>query len=283
MESRFATLNGVRLHYGEGAPNGPTLVFLTGFPDAWPDYRPLFDVLEPDYHVFAVTYRGIGQSGHAAPYRIADWVADSAAFIREIAGPAALGVGHSAGAWFGLSALGREPGLLRAFVGLDEPLDPAVHVAFHTPRKPVYGGFAKAMRAASGPEDLARRLALVPSSTGRPLGEIRSADELQAQATELFPCDPEIFAAWERDALAPWLLVPELQSWPGDYRGPLLFVYGDPAAGSLVSREARSYNQERYPWAERVEIAGAAHDLGLYDEPSRTLAEIRRFFGSLDR
>ncbi len=276
------TVNGVRLSHGESRDNGPTVVFLTGFPDTWEDYRPLLDALEPDHHVFTMTHRGLGQSEHAAPYRIADWVADTAAFVREVAGAPVLGIGHSAGAWFGLAAAVSEPDLFRAFVSLDQPLDPAVHVAFHRPRVPVYGAYARAMRAATGREDLARRLAQVPTTRGQTLGEIESEDELLADADFFLATDPAVFAAWEHDDLAGLLLVPELQSWPGAYAGPLLFVYGDPDAGSLVSREARRHNQERYPWAQQAEIAGADHSLGLYDDPTRVETEIRRFFGSLD-
>lgn len=282
MESGFVTVNGVRLSYGEGPANGPRLVFLTGFPGSWEDYRPLLAALEPDYHVFTMTYRGLGQSEHAAPYRIADWVSETAAFIRDVAGAPALGIGHSAGAWFGLAAAVSEPDLFRAFVSLDQPLDPAVHVEFHKSRIRFYGAYAKAMRAASGREDLARRLAEVPTASGQTLGELESEDELLADADFFLTTDPKVFAAWEHDSLAELLLVPELQSWPGTYTGPLLFVYGDPDAGSLVSREARRYNQERYPWADQVEIAGANHSLGLYDDPTRVVTEIRRFLGSLD-
>lgn len=32
MDERFATLNGIRINYGEGRPNGPVLVVAGGFP-----------------------------------------------------------------------------------------------------------------------------------------------------------------------------------------------------------------------------------------------------------
>ena len=38
MESKFIDVNSVRLNYGEGQPNGPTLVFLHGFPGAWTEH-----------------------------------------------------------------------------------------------------------------------------------------------------------------------------------------------------------------------------------------------------
>jgi len=281
MESKFATVNGVRLNYGEGPPNGPSLVFLPGFPDTWSEALPILAAFQPDYHVFAPTHRGLGESGHAAPYRIADWVADSAAFVREVAGAPVLGIGHSAGSWFGLSAAGKDPGLFRAFVSLDQPLDPTVHVANHKPNVPIYGGIAAAMRAATGREDLARRLAAVPSTLGGTWGDHEDGAELLEDADFFRAADPAIFAAWERDDLAAWLLVPELQGWPGAYTGPVLFCDGDPAAGSLVTTEAQAYNRERYPWAERVQVPGSSHMMGISDDPSAAVAEICRFFSKL--
>jgi len=282
MESRFVTINGVSINYGQGEPNGPPLVFLPGFPDTWQGNMPALDALAQDHAVWSPTSRGMGESGHAASYSIADWVADVGAFIRAVAEPPVLGVGHSAGSWFGLAAAVTDPGLFRAFVSLDQPLNPEVHVAFHKPRVPVYGGFARAIRAASGREDLARRLYGVPTTLGKTLGEIETEEELLANADFFLNTDPEIFAAWEHDYLARWLLVPELQSWPGEYRGPLLFIDGDPDAGSMVTLEARAYHLARSPWADRVQIPGANHGLGLTEDPAPVVAEIRRFFGSLE-
>lgn len=282
MESRFVTVNGVAINYGESEPNGPPLVFLPGFPDSWQEDIPVLDDLARDHTVRSPTSRGMGQSGHAAPYSIAAWVADVSAFIRAVAEPPVLGVGHSAGAWFGLAAAVTDPGLFRAFVSLDQPLNPEFHVGLHTPRRPMYGGIAKAIRAASGREDLVRRLADVPTTQGQTLREIESEEELLADADFFLGTDPEIFAAWEHDDLERWLLVPELQSWPGRYSGPLLFIDGDPDAGALVTREGQAYNLTRYPWAERVQIAGANHGLGLRTDPGPVAAHIRRFFRSLD-
>jgi pimeloyl-ACP methyl ester carboxylesterase len=57
MESKFIDINGVSLNYGEGQLNGPTLVFLHGFPGAWTEHGPVYELLEPYYHVIAPTPR----------------------------------------------------------------------------------------------------------------------------------------------------------------------------------------------------------------------------------
>jgi len=263
MDSKFTTLNGVRINYGEGPDNGPTLVHLVGFPDTWDEHRAYLDGLARDFHVLSMTSRGLGGSDRVGPYTIAQWVADAAAFVREVAGTHVLGVGHSAGAWFGLSAAGADPGLFRAFVAIDQPLDPAVHVEFHKRNLATYGGWAAAIRAGGGVETIARALAAVPSGRGGALGDRMSDEDLRELAAWLETIDPAVFDPWSNDDLAGLLLVPELLGWPGDYRGPVRFVYGDPNAGSMVDPGARRYNQERYPWADVVEIPDADHMLGL--------------------
>lgn len=170
MEAKSATVNGVRASYGEGARNGPDLVFFTGFPDGWEGYQPLLEDLERDFHVFSPSWRGLGHSGHTAPYQVADWVSDVGGFVRDVVGAPVLGVGHSAGAWWGLSAAGRDPGLFSAFVALDIALNPDVHIELHKTTLATYAGFAAAMQAAAGVEDLAQRLALVPSSSNATRG-----------------------------------------------------------------------------------------------------------------
>lgn len=273
----------MRLDYGVGPPNGPVLVFLHGFPGAWPEYEPVYRLLLPHYHLIAPTMRGMGSSARAAPYRIADWIADAGRFIREIVGPGVVGVGHSAGSWFGLGAAVDDPDLFSAFVSLDQPLDPQVHVQYHQGRRAGVVAMAEAMRRASDVDDLRIRLAAVPASAGGTWGDLLSDEELAAQARDLWAHDPEIFASWVDDGLESFILVPELQRWPGSYRNPLLFIDGDPEAGSLVSAAGAEYNLERYPWAMRVEMAGRDHNLGLWDDPGPVVEEIRRFFGELNQ
>jgi len=277
MESKFATVNGVRINYGEGPDNGPTLVHLVGFPDTWDENRLFLDILARDYRVLSMTARGLGASEHAGPYTIATWVADAAAFVREVAGGHVLGVGHSAGAWFGLSAAGADPELFRAFVALDQPLDPAVHVEFHRRNLATYGGWAAVMRAGGGVDAMTRALATVPSSLGGVLGDRMSGDGLRELAAWLETLDPAVFDAWANDDMAGLLLVPELLGWPGSYRGPVRFVYGDPDAGSMLDADARRYNRERYPWADVVEIPGADHLLGLDGELGSVTTAITEF------
>ena len=278
VESKFVDLGGVKISYGEGAPNGPVLVFLHGFPGSWSEHGPVYELLEPRYHVFAPTLRGMGMSEKSGPYSIPVWIEEVGRFIRDVTGSGILGVGHSAGSWFGLAAACSDAGLFSAFVSLDHPLDPLGHVEYHQNRQATVMAMARAMRAAADVDDLRKLLADVPLSTGDTLGESIREDDLTSTAADLYLHDPEIFAAWVDDSLESFIVIPELQRWPGGYRSPLFFVDGDPSAGSMVKAAGVKYNMERYPWAERVEMGGLDHGLGLWEEPGPVVAEIRKFF-----
>lgn len=278
MESKFVDLDSVRLHYGEGAPNGPKLVLLTGFPETWDRWSSVHEVLEPRYHLFSPTYRGMGQSGRADEYPIAPYIEDLRAFLREVVAEPALGLGHSAGAWFGLAAAGKDPAAFSAFVSVDQPLDPRAHVRFHANRTGTIVAMTRAMREAESAAELASLLATVPAPAGGTLGDHLSASELAEEASSLRRFDPEIFGPWADDGLESWIVTPELEAWPGAYRNPLLFVDGEPGAGSMLDAAAIEYNLERYPWAERVEIKGQDHSMGLPENPGLVLEHVQQFF-----
>jgi pimeloyl-ACP methyl ester carboxylesterase len=61
FRSRYATVNGVQLHYvmgGQGAP----LILLPGWPETWWEYRKVLPALAERYRVVALDLRGMGTS-----------------------------------------------------------------------------------------------------------------------------------------------------------------------------------------------------------------------------
>lgn len=282
MKAKFATINGIRISYGEGPPNGPVLVVAGGFPSAWTYYGPFLKELESHYHVFAATMRGVSPSEHRPPYTVADWVADIGAFVHYVAEGPVLGIGHSAGAWFGLASAAKDPDLFKAFVSIDVPLDPRVHVGFNQERIPLLAGIADALRSTATIDELARQMADLPSSKGGRLSDQLSEEQLTHEAASWRSKDPELFRAWEDDQLEQLLLVPDTLNLPGAFTGPLLFLYGDPQAGSLVTSEARAYNRARYPWAQSVQLDGLDHGMRLSTDPTQVVQEVVRFFASID-
>jgi len=61
FESRFAQVNGTRLHYVRGG-SGPALILLHGFPEDWYEFRLVMPRLAKTFTVVAVDLRGVGES-----------------------------------------------------------------------------------------------------------------------------------------------------------------------------------------------------------------------------
>lgn len=68
--SRFATVNGVQLHYVEAGTGAPIL-FLHGFPEFWYAWKDQLDHFSPDHRVIALDQRGYNLS--AKPEAVPDY------------------------------------------------------------------------------------------------------------------------------------------------------------------------------------------------------------------
>ncbi|HET7457614.1 MAG TPA: alpha/beta hydrolase, partial [Gemmatimonadaceae bacterium] len=104
--SRFAEVNGVRLHYVEaGDPAGPLVVLLHGFPNFWLLWRRQIPVLAAaGLRVVAPDLRGYNLSSKPAgvrAYAVAELARDVAALVAERRAERAVVVGHD---WGGVVA-----------------------------------------------------------------------------------------------------------------------------------------------------------------------------------
>jgi non-heme chloroperoxidase len=101
----FATSHlstGPRLHYAEqGDPTGEAIVFLHGYSDSWFSFSRVLPLLSAEYHAFALTQRGQGDSDKPeCCYTVEDFAADVDAFMEAVGIAEATLVGHSTGALF---------------------------------------------------------------------------------------------------------------------------------------------------------------------------------------
>jgi non-heme chloroperoxidase len=102
---RFATTRlttDVTLHYAErGNPTGEAIIFLHGYSDSWFSYSRVLPLLSPEYHAFALTQRGHGDSDKPeCCYTVDDFAADVNAFMDAVSIEEATVVGASTGALF---------------------------------------------------------------------------------------------------------------------------------------------------------------------------------------
>jgi non-heme chloroperoxidase len=104
-EFRFATTpltTGLRVHYAEqGDRDGEAIVFLHGYSDSWFSFSRVLPLLSPEYHAFALTQRGHGDSDKPeCCYTPEDFAADVDAFMDAVGIEEATVVGASTGALF---------------------------------------------------------------------------------------------------------------------------------------------------------------------------------------
>jgi non-heme chloroperoxidase len=100
---QFATTpplsTGVRLHYAErGDRAGEAIIFLHGYSDSWFSFSRVLPLLSPEYHAFALTERGHGDSDKPeCCYTLDDFAADVDAFMDAVGVEEATLVGSSGG------------------------------------------------------------------------------------------------------------------------------------------------------------------------------------------
>jgi non-heme chloroperoxidase len=92
---------GVSLHYAEqGDQAGEAIVFLHGYSDSWFSFSRILPLLSPEYHAFALTERGHGESDKPeCCYTVDDFAADVDAFMDAVGIGKATLVGHSGGSF----------------------------------------------------------------------------------------------------------------------------------------------------------------------------------------
>jgi non-heme chloroperoxidase len=92
---------GVRLHYAEqGDLTGHPLILLHGYTDSWFSYSSVLPLISSDYHTYALSQRGHGDSERpASGYTMSDLAADAVAFMDLMDLPQVTLVGHSMGSF----------------------------------------------------------------------------------------------------------------------------------------------------------------------------------------
>jgi pimeloyl-ACP methyl ester carboxylesterase len=123
---RIALKTGVELEYVEqGSKDGIPVVLLHGITDSWHSYETTLPYLPGDFHVFAISQRGHGNSQKKAKgYRPKEFAADVAAFIEQKNLGATIVVGHSMGGVVTQQFVLDYPNLAKAVVIVSS--DPAI-------------------------------------------------------------------------------------------------------------------------------------------------------------
>ena len=133
---RYATVNGVRLHYVEYG-KGPLIVLLHGFPECWYAWRYQLPALaEAGYRVVAPDLRGYNLSDKpkgVAAYRLECLVADVKALIQALGEDSAVVVGHDWGGVIAWQLAMTDPQVVKKLIILNAPHPQRYLEALKTP------------------------------------------------------------------------------------------------------------------------------------------------------
>ncbi len=124
MERKRVTLtNGISISYLERKGGDAPLVLLHGITDSAKTYEPLAARIDDRFKVFAVDFRGHGESDKPdGPYHTDAYADDVRHFIREVIGSPVLLEGHSLGGAVSVQVGATAPDLVTGLILEDPPL-----------------------------------------------------------------------------------------------------------------------------------------------------------------
>ena len=123
MESKFATVNGIKLHYVT-AGRGKLILFVHGFPEFWAAWWAQLAEFSKDYQAVALDMRGYNFSDKPADvkdYRPKQLVADLVGLIKALGHERAIVVAHDWGGAVAWNLAAQHPEVVEKLVIINAP------------------------------------------------------------------------------------------------------------------------------------------------------------------
>ncbi len=250
--------NGTRIAYLERPGGEIPLLLLHGITDNALSYEPLIPEIHPLARVFAMDFRGHGESGKPdSRYDTEAYADDVRHFIREVVGGPVLLEGHSLGGVVALQVAVTEPSLVRGLLLEDPPL------YFVNNLNEIYRTLFTAMVAMArslqdgtrSRDDWFKVMAEAPDPyTGRPGIETLGAGGIGLRLDSIASMKPEAL----EDALDGSL------EWETDevlarVRCPLTIITGNPELGAVITPEEAARVSGIVPEARLVRMDNTGH------------------------
>jgi pimeloyl-ACP methyl ester carboxylesterase len=255
------TTGDVTLNVAEGPAAGPPLVLLHGVSRRWQDWVPLLPTLAARFHVYALDFRGHGNSGRASAYHVVDYVRDAAALLDQIAYEPAIVFGHSLGAMVALAVGAERADRVQALVLEDPPFETLGPQIRNTAYRGMFAAFGQLAGAGRSVGELARELAEVDlAAPGKAqklrMGDIRDASALRFLASCLNQLDPRTMAPLVEGG---WLTGYDLPALLSRVRCPTLLLQGEKSHGSMLGDASAAEVEAALTDCTRVRVEGVGH------------------------
>lgn len=260
MEKQSVVLSsGNRIAYLERAGEGRPVVLLHGITEDAQTYAPLFEKIDPDCHVFALDFRGHGDSDRPdSTYSTAAYAEDVIGFIDEKIGKPVILGGHSLGGLVSIQVAVTAPQLVSRlfledppiyFVGRLDDIYQALFAGIIMMAKSIQDG-------SRSRDDWFNVMSITPDPyTGKPGIEMMGEAMLRRRVTSIGKMNPRAL----EDALHHASLVWDADEVLTRVQCPVLLLAGDAAMGSVMSADEAERAQAIISDCELVTVDGVGH------------------------
>lgn len=278
------------LNYAEGPASGPPLLFLHGLTDRWQYFLSIIPVLSLRWHIYALDFRGHGESSRSPPYRYKDHVSDTIAFIERTVKEKAILFGSSLGGMVSLMVVAKRPDLVKAVIFGDANVKSAnireTMINYHS----YWEGWRRLAGHKDNIQDLVRAVAempvSVPGQRKSKYGEGLDIISLLNKANCLRHLDPEVLTDWANGGENLEAFRNVTQGYEEELLNriscPVLLIQGNVEYGAIMKDSEVDYALSVLPQAYHVYIEEYDHNLGLYSwKTDRLLQAANTFLESL--
>ena len=262
----------ISLNYAEGPNCGPPILFLHGLTDRWQFFQPVMPSLTQRWHVYALDFRGHGNSSHTPPYRYLDHINDTIDFIENVIGEKTTIYGTALGGMVSLMVAAHRPDLVKTLVFGDAniKLDKVRKVMqdYHT----FWSGWEK---LASYPAELDEYVQMVsdmpidiPWREPGKYGDGQDYVTVLNKALYLRNLDPAVLSPWANGGKDDTVFKEVTTGYNAEeivkIKCPILFIQANMDKGGILADDEVKFALEMIPHAKHIYMPMYGHNLGCY-------------------
>ncbi len=278
----------VVLNYAEVQAVAPKLVMLHGGTARWQTFVGMVADLAAAWHLYLPDFRGHGRSGRTpGHYRLADFAADTCAFLAARVTDPAILFGHSLGGSIALLAAAQCPDMVAGVIVGDASLDQATwEASLRAQRADLLAWHALAggrVPLAAIIEALKDAPAWAGDANTPRMRELLGEDHpmFPALAESLHAQDPEVFSTM-LDDFERFAAGYDMRTLLPAIRCPVLLLQADPTAGAVMGDTEVRQALALLAQGAHVKLAGLSHAFH-HERPALVIEAINRWYRGLSQ